>query len=93
MIVPCWITNSDVKTDLFFSHVIKAADNWNKKIWTCSWTISNPDLTGAWPQTPRLLWSVGELDYKMMLLIYSKSGGIYEKGQEKIKGVIESRGL
>ena len=49
MIVPCWITKSDVKTDLLFSHVIKAADNWNKKVWTWCWIISNPDLTGAWP--------------------------------------------
>ena len=47
MIVPCWITKSDVKTDLLFSHVIKASDNWNKKIWTWSWIISNPDLTGV----------------------------------------------
>ena len=92
MIVTCWITKSDVKTDLLFSHVIKAADNWNKKIWTWCWIISNPDLTAAWPQTPRLLLSEGDLGYNMMLLIYSKYGwGVYEQGQEQLKRVMESR--
>ena len=64
-------------------------DNLEPRSHGCLTTDSPAPLDRGYNMMSRLQYG----GYNMMLLIYSKSGGIYEKGQEKIKGVIESRGL